>query len=485
MFEALSLLKDLNDSDLNQLLDMTEERQVISGTQIIQEGKTPDSLFIVAQGLVGVSLTSASGSYVARLGPGELLGEISLLEGTPATASVSAIENTLLLVIPQSKLQAWLTVDPGFATRWYRAVALILSRRLRERVSALTEQLRTKEERDVAVSAAWQPTLQAIRDFKELLLKLDQQCLKDGPLSDEVVAELSGQFQSFVSFLNVQIGDSSGLDEHVRNEIGTRLGVELHAYLLLTGTAERFYSKPRGYAGDFLTIEQIYQNQARGNQRLGPVLDRWFLDGASAIAVRNRRGLLAREIRRTCDETETPQVRICTLACGPAEEVFDVLALPEVGQRIRPTLIDIDQDALAFVRNKAIGLGCLEVLRLVEGNLVYLAAGRQKIDNLLPQDLVYSIGLIDYFNDKWVVKLINYVHSLLRPGGRVILGNFHPDNPTKAFMDYVLDWRLIHRTEEDMNRLFSQSEFGRMCTNIYFEDQRINLFAECIKETAS
>ena len=53
--------------------------------------------------------------------------------------------------------------------------------------------------------------------------------------------------------------------------------------------------------------------------------------------------------------------------------------------------------------------------------------------------------------------------------GRVILGNFHPNNYCKELMDYVLEWRLIHRSEEDMHRLFTYSAFGRSCTRIQFE----------------
>ena len=49
-------------------------------------------------------------------------------------------------------------------------------------------------------------------------------------------------------------------------------------------------------------------------------------------------------------------------------------------------------------------------------------------------------------------------------------------------MDYVLEWNLIHRTEEDMHRLFQHSEFGRPCSRIQFETQGVNLFAECVKE---
>lgn len=72
-------------------------------------------------------------------------------------------------------------------------------------------------------------------------------------------------------------------------------------------------------------------------------------------------------------------------------------------------------------------------------------------------------------------------HRCLRPGGEVILGNFHPVNRDKALMDYVLDWRLIHRSEEDMNRLYSQSSFDRPCSAIQYEGAGVNLFATCQK----
>ena len=89
--------------------------------------------------------------------------------------------------------------------------------------------------------------------------------------------------------------------------------------------------------------------------------------------------------------------------------------------------------------------------------------------------------MIDYFNDKLTIKIIDLIYDLLVPGGRVILGNFHPRNRLKAIMDHVFDWRLIHRREEDMDRLFQASRFGRSCSNIRFEPEGINLFAECIK----
>jgi hypothetical protein len=160
--------------------------------------------------------------------------------------------------------------------------------------------------------------------------------------------------------------------------------------------------------------------------------------------------------------------------------LFDVFeGLPEVG-RLKASLIDIDAEALAFVRERRDARGLRGQMDLHAANLVYLATGKSVL-NLLPQDLVYSIGLIDYFNDRFVVNLMNYAHGLLKPGGRVILGNFHPRNSNRALLDHVLDWKLTHRTESDMDRLYAGSKFGRPCTRIQFEDENINLFAECVK----
>ena len=120
-------------------------------------------------------------------------------------------------------------------------------------------------------------------------------------------------------------------------------------------------------------------------------------------------------------------------------------------------------------------------MHLVNENLIHLASGRRRID-LEPQDLIYSIGLIDYLADEHVVALINYCYENLRPGGRLILGNFHPRNPEKAMMDHLVNWRLIHRTEGDLNRLYAQSKFARSSTRVLWEEQGINLFGECIKK---
>ena len=251
--------------------------------------------------------------------------------------------------------------------------------------------------------------------------------------------------------------------------------------MLSTETADRFYSKPRGYAGDYLAIDGLYRNQPGGKGRLGPVMDRMFLQTPPAVAVRNRRKLLADEIGPGGPGI-TAQVRSMSCAWPAARRRRSSTPTPgsTTRQCLRVTLLDIDIQALAYVDELRSKQRLTGQITLRNENLISLILGRAKLE-LPPQHLVYSIGLVDYLNDKLVEKTLNYMHSVLAPGGRVILGNFHPLNPAKEFMDYVLDWKLIHRSEEEMNRLFVNSAFRKPCTRILFEEGGINLFAECTR----
>ena len=244
-----------------------------------------------------------------------------------------------------------------------------------------------------------------------------------------------------------------------------------------TGTAHRFYTKPLGYAGDFYTIELIYQNLPQGEGRLGALVDRCFLEAPASRAVRNRRGLLADEMARLIPGRSPGQpLRVMSLGCGPLREVFDVFHRLDEATRLEVVAVDIDPRALDFAQRQAQAAGVGSRVRFIHADL--MAVG--DID-LVPQDMIYSVGLVDYFDDPAVVRLLDWIYDRLALGGRALLGNFHPCNPDRALMDYVLEWRLSHRTEADMNHLFQASRFAAPCTRILFEAEGINLFAEGVR----
>lgn len=76
---------------------------------------------------------------------------------------------------------------------------------------------------------------------------------------------------------------------------------------------------------------------------------------------------------------------------------------------------------------------------------------------------------------------MNWMHDTLLPGDEAIIGNFHVANPNKAFMDYVGEWVLIHRTREQMAHLFRSSKFADAEVIVDEDATGVQLFARCKK----
>ncbi len=483
MKEALNLLNELTDADIDWIMESGTQQKITAGTPIITEGREPDHLYFVLEGLAGVYAPPFGEKEVSTLGAGELLGEISFIEGCPATATVKGMEDTLLLSLSRRQLEEKTNRDPAFAARLYKAFAFIISKRLRRHVSSLEQLLREKERTlDQTPPGAWTSLSEYVEQFKKAVSNADREAINNNDtVPQELEKHVKESFRQLNRALHQCIGEDSRTGGAALEALRQRAQHEILPYVLLTSTFERIYSKPRGYAGDYLTIKKVYDNRPEGVGRLGALLDSCFLDISASKAVRSRKGLFTRDILEKVEENAASPTQVMCMSCGPATEIFDAYEKLDKVSRLKCTLIDIDYQALALVADNIQEKGLKNQCRLENGNLLFLALGRQKL-NIPPQDLVYSIGLIDYFNDKFVIKLLNYVHGLLKPGGKVILGNFHPKNPDRTMMDHILDWKLIYRTEEDMNRLFAASAFGRSCTEIKYEEEGINLFAHGVKE---
>jgi len=93
---------------------------------------TINALYIVLDGLLSVYTVRPDCEIeIARLGAGEMVGEMSFIDARPPSATVKAIKESLVLAIPRSQLVSKLAQDSDFASRFYRALAIFLSDRLR------------------------------------------------------------------------------------------------------------------------------------------------------------------------------------------------------------------------------------------------------------------------------------------------------------------------------------------------------------------
>lgn len=137
MKKILFILGELSDDDLDWLIANATQEEIRAGTVLIQEGAPIDALYIVISGTLIVSVEAIGGKTVAKLSSGEVVGEMSFVDERPPSATVKAAEHSLVLSIPRQKLADKLQQDVGFASRFYRALAIFLSDRLRGTVSRL------------------------------------------------------------------------------------------------------------------------------------------------------------------------------------------------------------------------------------------------------------------------------------------------------------------------------------------------------------
>jgi CRP-like cAMP-binding protein len=101
-----------------------------AGAQLFLKGDVGDSLYVITAGRVRVHDGELTYN---ELGPGDVVGEMAVLDAEPRSASVTALEATALLCLGQEPLYALIGADVGVA----RGIIGVLCRQLRDRVSDL------------------------------------------------------------------------------------------------------------------------------------------------------------------------------------------------------------------------------------------------------------------------------------------------------------------------------------------------------------
>jgi bacteriocin-type transport-associated protein len=131
MRKVLYILGQLSDDDIEWLMHAGNRRRIPTGTVLIREGKPVDALYIVLEGLLAITVAALDGKEVDRCGCGEIVGEMSFVDALPPSATVTAVQDSVVLSVPRATLAKHLAQDTGFAARFYRALAVFLSDRLR------------------------------------------------------------------------------------------------------------------------------------------------------------------------------------------------------------------------------------------------------------------------------------------------------------------------------------------------------------------
>jgi CRP-like cAMP-binding protein len=129
--ERVRYLCDLSHANLVQLQAYLTEQHIEAGVEIIEAGELDRHLYFVIEGDVDVI---HGGRPVARIGPGECVGEIGSIAGLPRTRSVRTVGPTRLFVLERERLGHMMNEHPGLAMQ----LLFSMCRHLATRLAALS-----------------------------------------------------------------------------------------------------------------------------------------------------------------------------------------------------------------------------------------------------------------------------------------------------------------------------------------------------------
>ncbi len=127
----VDLFSTLDKKELQELAKSCQERSYHAGTTLIVQGDNGVGLYIVKSGNVRITMAKdpdKAEDDLGTFGPGSVLGEMSLLDELPRSATATAIDDVTVLILPVWEFRVFLRSQPDVALK----LLGVLSRRLRK-----------------------------------------------------------------------------------------------------------------------------------------------------------------------------------------------------------------------------------------------------------------------------------------------------------------------------------------------------------------
>jgi extracellular factor (EF) 3-hydroxypalmitic acid methyl ester biosynthesis protein len=204
----------------------------------------------------------------------------------------------------------------------------------------------------------------------------------------------------------------------------------------------RLQEWPRGYAGDFETIEWLWRGDNRApTGTLAHAIESYALNAAISQQHRNKVSFQAACMLQAF-VTAKP-CHILSIGCGSSPDLRTVI--DQVPSSATIVLCDSDRDALSYSRAKLNSIA----------NRCHLAHGMvprvlRRVREFGPYDLVLAGGLFDYLSNRFIARTLADAWTMLAPGGRIVFTNIATGNPFRVWIEYMGSWKLIERSEEDI-----------------------------------
>lgn len=290
---------------------------------------------------------------------------------------------------------------------------------------------------------------------------------------DSIVSKVREEIEAFANYLpHIADEDSAVFDKQFHNQLNhidtmfldcPRHRLDLMEFLFEICGKELDKStmfhhsrhKPFGYPGDYLILDWIYTNKTDSTGR-GRLWDEFYQRQAAPQAVRNRKDFFCDTFTMLCDEAQRG-LSVLNLACGPCRDIADAIILAgrkAVGSHFH--CVDIDYRAIAYAKN-------IVQKQNLNVSFQWEVADVFKVRPHFRYDLIWAAGLFDYLDDRLAAALLKRMWRWAGDSGKIFVGNFHPGNPSRNFMEWCGKWFLKYRTPEELLMLCEQAGIPQEC----------------------
>jgi CRP/FNR family transcriptional regulator len=119
LLKSVPLFADLEEGELERFSQVAVPRSFPAATRVFHEGDSSDACYIVSEGSFRVTREHSDGRAItlATLGPGEIFGELAMLDGDRRSASAESITDGTLLALPANDVRNLLSRNPEIALK--------------------------------------------------------------------------------------------------------------------------------------------------------------------------------------------------------------------------------------------------------------------------------------------------------------------------------------------------------------------------------
>lgn len=219
----------------------------------------------------------------------------------------------------------------------------------------------------------------------------------------------------------------------------------------------RSYTKPCGYAGDYKLINYYYEKHSNFKTSFDKALDLYtIMHTPCGQSVQNRKKFIVNFINNI--QNNRKKLSILSIGSGPAQEIVEFCSIRETNKNnIKITLLDLDDNALNYAKTKLSKfINKNTKISFINLNILNLLYNKSHFQS---QDIIYSIGLFDYFNDVFFKKCAKILYDKLQNNGYLIIGNISSSNPHRSYMALLAEWYLIYRDKKHLFDLANECGF--------------------------